>query len=393
MAHQLDVSDKRTKHVLIVAGEASGDLHGANLVRAIKAPDGSNIMFRGIGGKEMEKAGVEILVSSKDMAVVGLTEVFSKLITIIRAYLLLRFILKNNPPDLLILIDYPGFNINLAGTARRYGVPVLYYISPQIWAWRKGRVKKIDRCVDRMVIVLPFEKEFYHQTAKEMSVEYVGHPLLDNIPRNLDKHKIKKELGLGERDIILGLLPGSRDEEVKRVLPPMLGAAEILSSRYHDIKYVLPIAPTVSPDVIRNAVNKSPLNNIIIWVQDIYKILSVCDLAMVTSGTATLETAIMGVPMVIAYRMSGPSFWIARRVVKVPCAGLVNLVAGKKVVPELIQDEVTPEKLAEKILSILENEEVKTTMINDLGMVKERLGTPGASLRTARIALQMMEGD
>jgi len=387
------VSDKRTKYVLMVAGEASGDLHGANLVRTMKGPGGSNITVRGIGGKEMEKAGVEILVSSRDMAVVGLTEVFSKLITIIRAYLLLRFILKNNPPDLLILIDYPGFNINLAGTARRYGVPVLYYISPQIWAWRRGRVKKISRRVDRMVIVLPFEKEFYQQTAKEMSVEYVGHPLLDNIPRNLDKEKIKKELGLGERDIVLGLLPGSRDEEVKRVLPPMLGAAEILSSRYRDIKYVLPMASTVSPDVIRNAVNRSPLNNIIIWAQDIYKILRVCDLAMVTSGTATLETAIMGVPMVIAYRVSGPSFWIARRVVKVPWAGLVNLVAGKKVVPELIQHEVTPEKLADEIFSILENEEVKTTMINNLGMVKERLGTPGASLRTARIALQMMEED
>jgi lipid-A-disaccharide synthase len=385
------VSDKRTKYALMVAGEASGDLHGANLVRAMKESGGPDIMFRGIGGKEMEKAGVEILVSSTDMAVVGLTEVLSKLITIIRAYLLLRFILKNNPPDLLILIDYPGFNINLAGTARRYGVPVLYYISPQIWAWRSGRVKKISRRVDRMVIVLPFEKEFYQQTAKEMIVEYVGHPLLDNIPRDLDKHKIRKELGLGERDIVLGLLPGSRDEEVKRVLPPMLGAAEILSSRHRDIKYVLPMAATVSPDVVRTAVNKSPSNNIIIWVQDIYKILSVCDLAMVTSGTATLETAIMGVPMVIAYRMSKPSFWVARRVVKVPCAGLVNLVAGKKIVPELIQDEVTPEKLADKILSILENEEVKTTMINNLGMVKDKLGTPGASLRTARIALQMMK--
>jgi lipid-A-disaccharide synthase len=387
------VSDKRTKYVLMVAGEASGDLHGAKLVRAIKGLGSSNTVFRGIGGKEMEKAGVEILLSSTDMAVVGLTEVFSKLITIIRAYLLLRFILKNNPPDLLILIDYPGFNIYLAGAARRYGVPVLYYISPQIWAWRRGRVKKLKRYVDRMVVVLPFEKEFYQQTAKEMSVEYVGHPLLDNIPRDLDKHKIRKELGLGERDIVLGLLPGSRDEEVKRVLPPMLGAAEILSSRYRDIKYVLPMAATVSPDVIRAAVNKSPPDNIIIWAQDIYKILSVCDLAMVTSGTATLETAIMGVPMVIAYRMSRPSFWVARRVVKVPCAGLVNLVAGEKIVPELIQNDVTPEKLADKILSVLENEEVKTTMINNLGMVKERLGTPGASLRTARIALQMMEGD
>ncbi len=385
------MSDKRTKYVLIVAGEASGDLHGANLVRAMRGQSGSNIVFRGIGGKKMEEAGVEILVSSADMAVVGLTEVFSKLITIFRAYLLMRFILKNNPPDLLILIDYPGFNINLAGIARRYGVRVLYYIGPQIWAWRRDRVKKISRRVDRMVIVLPFEKEFYQQAAKKMRVEYVGHPLLDNIPRNLNKDGIKKDLGLREGGVVLGLLPGSRDEEVKRLLPPMLGAAQILSSRYRDIKYLLPMAPTVSRDVVRAAVNRSPLNNsIIIWDQDIYRMLSVCDVAMVTSGTATLETAIMGVPMVIAYRMSKPSFWIARRVVKVRCAGLVNLVAGKEVVPELIQDEVTPQKLADKVLSILENEGTKTTMINNLLMVKENLGTPGASLRTAMIALQMM---
>jgi lipid-A-disaccharide synthase len=375
----------------MVAGEASGDLHGANLVSAMKGlnPD---IAVAGIGGKKMEEAGVEILVPCADMAVVGVTEVFPRLATIAKAHLLLRSILKNRPPNLLILIDYPEFNIHLARTARRYGVPVLYYISPQVWAWRKGRVRKIARRVDRMAVILPFEKEFYLKTGAKMDVDYVGHPLIDNVPHDMDKEEIKRELGLEECNMILGLLPGSRDEEVKRLLTSMIGAAEILSSRYADLRCVLPIAPTISPDLIRSAISQSSLK-IITSTKDVYRVLRVCDLAMVASGTATLETAIMGVPMVIAYRVSPISFWIAKMVVKVPYVGLVNFVAGEKIVPELIQDEVTPRGLADKALAILEDENKKADMINNLRMIKERLGGPGASLRTARIALQMMGGD
>jgi lipid-A-disaccharide synthase len=385
------VSNITTKNILMVAGEASGDLHGANLVSAMKGlnPD---IAVAGIGGKKMEEAGVEILVPCADMAVVGVTEVFPRLATIAKAHLLLRSILKNRPPNLLILIDYPEFNIHLARTARRYGVPVLYYISPQVWAWRKGRVRKIARRVDRMAVILPFEKEFYLKTGAKMDVDYVGHPLIDNVPHDMDKEEIKRELGLEECNMILGLLPGSRDEEVKRLLTSMIGAAEILSSRYADLRCVLPIAPTISPDLIRSAISQSSLK-IITSTKDVYRVLRVCDLAMVASGTATLETAIMGVPMVIAYRVSPISFWIAKMVVKVPYVGLVNFVAGEKIVPELIQDEVTPRGLADKALAILEDENKKADMINNLRMIKERLGGPGASLRTARIALQMMGGD
>lgn len=375
----------------MVAGEASGDLHGANLVSAMKGlnPD---IAVAGIGGQKMEEAGVEILVPCADMAVVGVTEVFSRLTTIVRAHLTLRSLLKNSPPDLLILIDYPGFNINLARTARHYGVPVLYYISPQVWAWRRGRVRKIARRVDRMAVILPFEKEFYLKTGAKMDVDYVGHPLIDNVPHDMDKEEIKRDLGLEEGNKILGLLPGSRDEEVKRLLPSMVSAAEILTSRYADLRCVLPIAPTISPDLIQSIISKSSLK-IITSTKDVYRVLRVCDLAMVASGTATLETAIMGVPMVIAYRVSPLSFWIAKMVVKVPYVGLVNLVAGEEVVPELIQGEVTPRGLADKALAILEDENKKADMINNLRMIKERLGGPGASLRTARIALQMMGSD
>jgi len=385
------VSDKITKHVLMVAGEASGELHGANLVRAMKGLN-PNISVAGIGGRRMEEAGVEILIPCSDMAVVGVTEVFSKLTTITRAYLTLRSLMKKSPPDLIILIDYPDFNINLARTARRCGVPVLYYISPQVWAWRSGRVRKIARRVDRMAVILPFEREFYLNTGAEMTIDYVGHPLIDNVPYDLDREEIKRELGLGEGNKILGLLPGSREEEVKRLLPPMINAAEILSSRYPGLKCILPVAQTISHDLIRSMVGRSSLE-IIITPKDVYRALAVCDTAMVASGTATLETAIMGVPMIIAYRVSPLSFWIGKMVVKVPYVGLVNLVAGKEVVPELIQDEVTPQGLADKAISILEDEKTKTAMIKDLKMVRERLGSPGASLRTARIALDMMGCD
>jgi lipid-A-disaccharide synthase len=203
------------KQILIVAGEASGDLHGAALVREIKKLD-HGIIVRGIGGKKMEEAGVEILTPSSDLAVVGLTEVFSKLPKIIRAHRDMRYLLKNTRPDLLILIDFPDFNISLSRTAKRCNVPVLYYISPQLWAWRSGRAKKLADRVDKMAVILPFEKEFYKKTGLNIDVEYVGHPLMDALPDSLDRGVISRDLNPGGRRPVLGLLPGSRTEEIKK---------------------------------------------------------------------------------------------------------------------------------------------------------------------------------
>jgi len=338
----------------------------------------------------MEEAGVEILVPASDVAVVGLTEVVPRLSTIVRAHLKLRFLLKNSPTDLLVLIDFPDFNINLAHTAKRCGVPVLYYISPQIWAWRGGRIRKIARRVDRMAVILPFEKEFYLNHG--MDVDYVGHPLLDSVPHSRDKDEIVRELELENGRPIVGLLPGSRCEEIRNLLPMMIGAAEILVSRYPDLKCILPVAPTISSDLIQPLISRSVVD-IRISRTDIYQCLSACDLALVTSGTATLETAIMGVPMVIAYRVSPVTYWIGKMAVKVPYVGLVNLVAGDEIVPELIQNEVTPVSLADHALGILEDERRKAGIMRGLRMVRERLGSGGASVRTAEIAMEMMEGD
>ena len=335
----------------------------------------------------MEDAGVRILVSSSDMAVVGLTEVVSRLRLITGAYLKLRSLLKHDRPDLLILIDYPDFNIALAGVAKRFSVPVLYYISPQVWAWRQGRVKKLVDRVDRMAVILPFEESFYRR--KGLDVEYVGHPLLDAIPQDLIRGEALKELGFDSTFPILGLLPGSRKEEIKNLLPAMVQGAEILSSRYPDLKCVLPLAPTISRQLVESITGPSAVE-VTIFEGSIYKALKACDVALVTSGTATLETAMMGVPMVIAYRVSPISYWIGRMVIKVPHIGLVNLVAGERIVPELIQHEVTPDRLAREALTLLEAGQDRENMIKKMGALRESMGKGNPSERTAKIALDMM---
>lgn len=370
---------------LIVAGEASADLHGSNLVRAMKALD-PHLAFWGIGGRMMEEAGVKILVPSSDMAVVGLTEVFSRWRTILKAYFQLKSILKQVCPDLLILIDYPEFNIPLARQAKRFNVPVLYYISPQVWAWRAGRTKKLACRVDRMAVILPFEEGYFRQ--KGLTVDYVGHPLLDAIPAGLNKREAMMQLDLEGRSPIIGLLPGSRKEEVIRLLPPMVKAAELLKTRYPRLTCVLPCASTIPAGLIESIVSLSTVS-IKIIEGDIYRALSACDFALVKSGTATLETAIMGVPMVIVYHISPISYWVARMAVKVPFVGLVNLVAGEKVVPELIQNDITPENLVRETVDILESSDRRENMIKKLREVRERL-REGASEKTAQIALEMM---
>ncbi len=373
--------------VLIVAGEASADIHGANLVQAMKRLN-PGLEFRGIGGENMAQAGVETLFSASDMAVVGVTEFFSRLRTILSASNRLKFLLKTGQPDLLILLDYPGFNIHLAGIAKRFRIPVLYYISPQVWAWRRGRIRKIVRRVDRMAVILPFEKEFYSHAP--MKVDYVGHPLLDECPSPCRKTGgMISGMEMGPGRPVVGMLPGSRKEEIRNLLPVMVETAEILASGYPHLQCVLPLAPGISPDFVHPLTAHAGVK-INFFQGNIYEALRGCDVALVASGTATLETAIMGVPMVIVYRVSTVTYWIARMAVQVPYIGLVNLVAGEKVVPELIQGDVTAEKLADEARAILDNDEIRERMKENLGFVKEKLGRGGASERTARIALEMM---
>lgn len=372
--------------VVIVAGEASADLHGSNLVRAMKDHDPA-ITFLGIGGQRMEREGVEIVTPSSDMAVVGLTEVLPRLRTIFGTYRTLKRILKRERPDLLILIDYPDFNIKLSAVAKRFGVPVLYYISPQVWAWRRNRVNKLRERVDRLSVILPFEERFYRQRGLE--AEYVGHPLLDAVPGRLDRESALSGLGLEGTFPVLGLLPGSRREEVSNLLPSMAEAAAALSVTFPNLKCLLPRASTISGDLIRSILKDTPVE-VKILDGDIYPVLRACDLALVASGTATLETAMMQTPMIILYKVSPLSFWIGKRVIKVPFIGLPNLVAEEQIVPELVQEEVTTQRIVREALSLLEDGERRRNMINGLARVREKLGEKSASRRTAQIALDMM---
>ncbi len=383
-----DAFSKDFKFVVIVAGEASADLHGSNLVKAMKRLD-PGIVFWGVGGRKMEEAGVKILFSSSEMAVVGITEVLSKLGTIARASGRLKHILKSKRPELLILIDYPDFNIHIARTAKRFHVPVLYYISPQVWAWRRSRVRKIARRVDRMAVILPFEKTFYEK--RGMPVDYVGHPLLDALSLEVDKWQDRVDAGSEQGYPVVGLLPGSRKDEIRKLLPVMVESLQILGKRYPKIRCRLSLASTIEAEFVKSFTKNSAVQ-IEIISGDTLETLRVCHVALVASGTATLETALIGVPMVIAYRISRFSYWLGRIVVRVPHIGLVNLVAGEEVVPELIQDDVVPDRLAHEALNILENEELRGTMIKKLGRVRENLGRFGASEATAKIASEMMKG-
>jgi lipid-A-disaccharide synthase len=372
--------------VLIVAGEASADLHGSNLVKEMKRLD-PGITFWGVGGQNMDREGVRILVPSSEMAVVGLTEVLPRLHIITRTYYALKRILKEKRPDLLILIDYPDFNIRLARVAKRACVPVLYYISPQVWAWRKGRVKKIKRQVDRLAVILPFEETLYRQ--RGLNAEYVGHPLIDAIPPRLERREALKGLDIRDSYPIIGLLPGSRREEVRNLLPPMVQAVSILQTHFPNLQCLIPLASTISEDLIHDVLGKPPVETRVLRGK-IYSILNACDFAFVTSGTATLETTIMQVPMVILYRVSRVTYWIGRRVIKVPYIGLPNLVAGAGIVSEIIQDEITPERLAREALAILQDGERRQNMVKALIKVREKLGVRSASRRTAQIAFEMM---
>ncbi len=375
------------KRVLLVAGEASGDLHGANLVHAIKriCPE---VVFCGIGGNNMARAGVRRFIKSEDMAVVGIAEIFGKFRIHVKAANILKSILKLNRPDLLILIDYPGFNLHMARIAKKLNIPVLYYISPQVWAWRRGRVKKIAKRVDKMAVILPFEKPFFQESG--IDVEYVGHPLIDAFENNADKVKTAiRNPQSAIRNPVVGLVPGSRREEILNLLPVMIRAGEILKGECPHIRFVLPLAETIPSDWLLPFIKNTNLD-MEIYHEGIYGALNQCHLAFVTSGTATLDAAIMNVPMVVIYKAKSLTYQVGKRVIKVPYLGLVNLVAGESVAPELIQHDVTPEKLAMAGKSFLTDGELRQQTIDKLKMVKENLGRGGASERTARIAAGMM---
>lgn len=370
---------------MIVAGEASGDIYGADLVtEALKLdPD---LHFFGIGGARMREAGVETLVDSSVMAVVGLVEVVKHFDVISSAFKRLKQIILNDPPELLILIDYPGFNLRLAKVARKAGVKVLYYISPQIWAWRQGRVKKIARLVDHMAVILPFEAPFYQQAG--VPVTFVGHPMLDLVTVTLDRSAAAASFGLDPARSIVGLFPGSRRNETERLLPVIIAAAGRLKERFPDIQFILPLASTLNSDDIVPLLSAAGLG-VTITRDRIHDMIRACDAVISVSGTVTLEIALVGTPMVIIYKLAPLTYQLAKRLVKVPNIGLCNIVAGETVVQELIQDQANPAAIADEIGRLLTDQAYHATIVRKLGEVRAKLGQGGASAHVARLALTL----
>ena len=374
------------KRVFIIAGEASGDVHGANLVKAMAAQDPC-LSFQAVGGRELREAGVQLLWDAAEVAVVGLLEVARHLVAITRAFRLAVHTLRTWEPHLLILIDYPDFNLLVARQAKRLGIPVMYYISPQVWAWRSGRMKTIRRCVDRMVVLFPFEETLYREA--DVPVSFVGHPFIDTVTAR-DRGELGRSLGLNlGGQALVGLLPGSRRNEVRVLLPVMLEAAATLARRMPRAHFLLPLASTVRADQVRPWL---PGRNFPLTVVEgrTHEAIQACEVIVAASGSVTLEAAILGTPLVIVYKVHRLSYQIGRRLIRVKHIGLVNLVAGDTVAPELIQDRVTPEDIVKEVKSILEDPGRQAWIRSRLDEVRRRLGSPGASVRAAEIALSLL---
>ena len=377
----------KSKKILLVAGEVSGDLHGSHLVEAIQSID-PEIQFFGVGGEGLKRVGMKLLYPSQSLSVVGITEVLLKLRPILRALRGLKKSLDRERPDLIILIDFPDFNLRLAKVAHRRGIPILYYVSPQVWAWRPKRIKLIARLVKKMIVLFPFEVPLYE--AAGVDVEWVGHPLLDTVRPALSKEKAFQQLGLDPKRRTIGLLPGSRMHEVERLLPPLLASADVLQREIPDLQFVIPLAPGI-PKTILSPWMKNISVPVIVVEGFTYDAMNLSELLIAASGTATLEGAILGKPMVIIYKVSLPSYWIARALIRVDHIGLVNLVAEKEIAPELIQRDVNPRRIADEALRILRDPLLSRKMVESMGEVRQKLGEPGAAQRAAHIVLSLMK--
>jgi lipid-A-disaccharide synthase len=367
------------RRVMLVAGEASGDAHGAHLVQALRRMDPA-LTFWGIGGQAMRDAGVHRAVDAAELAVVGISEVLSQLPAIYRGFRKARRMLCDLAPHLLVLIDFPEFNLRLAAVARRLGIPVLYYISPQIWAWRRRRVHQIGRRVDHMAVILPFEAQFYRRHG--IPVTFVGHPLMDR-----QWPSDERPAGAGRT---IGLLPGSRNSEVRRLLPLLLEAARQMQHQCPELRVLLSQADSVDRHLVQRIRGQVVGPGQLEVVRNTEAIFRRADLVVAASGTVTLEAAICGVPMIIVYRVSPLSYRLGKALIRVPHIGLVNLIAGRGVVPELVQADADPRRVARCALDLLADPARLEGMRQELARVRRRLGAAGASERVAGLALAIM---
>jgi lipid-A-disaccharide synthase len=365
--------------ILIVAAEASADLHAARALEELRRmrPD---VRAFGVGGPRLRAAGLEALYPAEDLNVMGFAEVLPKVPRILEVLRGLRRAAEGRRPRVALLVDSPDFNLRLAKHLKRLGVKVIYYVSPMIWAWRRGRARKIAKVVDRMLCILPFEERFYEGTG--VSARFVGHPFAERaLPGETAGYRLA--LGLPAGRVTVALLPGSRRSEIARILPPMLEAAERIRVLHPDVQFVIPVALTLSEDALRPALDRHPGLDVRLVAGRADESVGASDAALVKSGTSTLETALMNRPMVVVYRMAWFTYWIARLLVHMSHFALVNILAGRTVVPELLQQEASPERMAAEIERLLADPLARQAQLDGLAEVRRSLGEPGAARRVA----------
>jgi len=369
--------------ILIVTGEASGDLHGANLAKAIHSLDPSAQLV-GIGGAGMRAAGVRLIPGVPQLDVMGLIGL-SSVRAMLRRIWAIRRVLKAEAWDLVVLIDNPGLNFHFARVAKAAGRRVLYYIAPQVWAWRPGRMKWIQRRIDHVVVILPFERDLYRRAG--VPCTFVGHPLLDVVASAYDRPALRRRFGLDEAAPVVGLLPGSRVAEINMLLPVLLETASRLAAHDPKTQFILAQASSVDDNLVQSLLKASPVPVKVVKEQA-SEVMAVSDVLLVASGTATLQAAVVGTPMILLYKTTPVTYRLARWLIRVKWIGLVNLVAGRSVVPEIIQDEATAERLSREVRRLLSDRGAYSKMKDDLRDVRQSLGEPGASQRAAKVVLE-----
>jgi lipid-A-disaccharide synthase len=372
--------------ILVVAGEASGDAHASELVAALKArrPD---LTFFGMGGSRLAAQGVELLYGAHEVNVMGITEVLPKIPRILQVMGGLARAAAERRPACAILVDIPDFNLRLAARLKKLGIPVAYYVSPMIWAWRRGRVKTIARLVDRMLCILPFEEDFYREAG--VAARYVGSPVVEQVPSPASAATFRQKLGLPVETPTLALLPGSRMSEIRRILPSMVGAARQLMAERPGLQVVVPVAPTIPRQEILSRFEGSGVQPVLVEGRA-PEVVGASDAAIVASGTAALEAGLMQRPLVVVYRVSLLTYLVGRMMLKVAHVALVNLLAGRRVVPELLQGDMTPERIAGEIRRLWVPGAPREEMLRGLEEVRTRLGQAGAATRAAESVLELL---
>jgi lipid-A-disaccharide synthase len=369
--------------IMIIAGEPSGDLHGSGLVRELKRRVPGCEMF-GVGGDKMQAAGMHLIYHIRELSVMGFLEVVQHLPLLRSVERTLEAIVKARRPEVLVLIDYPGFNLRFARTARKFGMKIVYYISPQVWAWNRGRVKKMKGLIDKMLVVFPFEVELYR--AEGIDVEFVGHPLLEVLTEPQGRREFCKRYGFDAAKPIVGLIPGSRKQEIERIFPVMLGASRLLRRQFN-VQLAVGVSSVLEADFVKSFVRDDLPVQLI--RNATYDVMKNSDVVLVTSGTATLETAYYQTPMVVVYKTSALNYLIARPLIRIRNIALVNILAGERVVPELLQGRATVQSLAVEAALLLRDPKLRADVSHRLRNVRDKLGTPGASERAADAVLSV----